>query len=699
MAQAGFTPIQLYRTTTASAQPSAGNLAAGELAINLTDKKLYAKDASNNVFLLADASSGGTTAANLAGGAAGSLPYQSGANATTFLGIGAANRVLTSSGTAPQWVTSLTGLTGVSSSSITNTSLTATRLVYSTTGGAQTDSANLTFDGTSLTINGSPNLILSSSGIERGRIVTGTGAVELMAGSTTTPTISMASNVATFTNNPVLSGGTANGVLYLDGSKVATSGSALTFDGTNLGLGTASPAVYTANSRLLQIDGGANAAEFKLTNSTTGSAGVDGTLFQLNGSAFYLWNLENSFLSFGVNNAEQMRLTSTGLGIGTSSPLTRLNPQADNTTNDSGQVIISGSTNSNKRLSLGFHTTSNYGFIQSLIAGDNYYSLVLQGNGGNLGIGTSSPNSKFEVQASAGEISRFSTAAGYRLHIYANASGSAGSGIQSQNSDLRLSAFDSATNIRFFTGNGSTETERMRIDSSGNLGLGVTPSAWQSTRKALQVGSSSSLHNVGNNTFVGNNFYSDGTSRYLTTGFAGLYGQESDGAHKFYTAPSGTAGNAIGFTQAMTLDASGNLGVGTTTLNVGTYGKAITLAATASAYGGLELSGTTGGAIDFQTSQSTRQVQLLGNSNGFLMLTNGGSGLTERARITSGGSLVVGTAALATTATDGFLYVPTCAGTPTGTPTTQTGTAPIVVDTTNNKLYFYSGGQWRDAGP
>jgi hypothetical protein len=69
--------------------------------------------------------------------------------------------------------------------------------------------------------------------------------------------------------------------------------------------------------------------------------------------------------------------------------------------------------------------------------------------------------------------------------------------------------------------------------------------------------------------------------------------------------------------------------------------------------------------------------------------------------VTSGKSVVVGdnTAALATNATDGFLYVPTCAGTPTGTPTAQTGTVPIVVDTTNNKLYFYSGAAWRDAGP
>jgi hypothetical protein len=63
------------------------------------------------------------------------------------------------------------------------------------------------------------------------------------------------------------------------------------------------------------------------------------------------------------------------------------------------------------------------------------------------------------------------------------------------------------------------------------------------------------------------------------------------------------------------------------------------------------------------------------------------------------GNFVVNNAAIATNATDGFLYVSTCAGTPTGTPTSYTGRAPIVVDTTNNKLYFYSGGAWRDAGP
>jgi hypothetical protein len=73
--------------------------------------------------------------------------------------------------------------------------------------------------------------------------------------------------------------------------------------------------------------------------------------------------------------------------------------------------------------------------------------------------------------------------------------------------------------------------------------------------------------------------------------------------------------------------------------------------------------------------------------------------LTARLTAMSSGSIILGSAALATTATDGFLYVAACAGAPTGVPTAVTGRVPIIVDSTNNKLYFYSGGAWRDAGP
>lgn len=62
MAASGYTPISLYYSTTASAVPTSGNLASGELAINITDEKLYFKNAAGTVKLLAsNASASGTT--------------------------------------------------------------------------------------------------------------------------------------------------------------------------------------------------------------------------------------------------------------------------------------------------------------------------------------------------------------------------------------------------------------------------------------------------------------------------------------------------------------------------------------------------------------------------------------------------------------------------------------------------------------
>lgn len=53
MAQTGYTPIQLYNSSTPSAAPTAGNLAAGELAINTADGKLFYKDSGGVVQVIA----------------------------------------------------------------------------------------------------------------------------------------------------------------------------------------------------------------------------------------------------------------------------------------------------------------------------------------------------------------------------------------------------------------------------------------------------------------------------------------------------------------------------------------------------------------------------------------------------------------------------------------------------------------------
>jgi hypothetical protein len=61
MAQTGFTPIQLYYSPTASAVPSAGNLLAGELALNTTDEKLYFKNAAGTVKQIASTAVAGAS--------------------------------------------------------------------------------------------------------------------------------------------------------------------------------------------------------------------------------------------------------------------------------------------------------------------------------------------------------------------------------------------------------------------------------------------------------------------------------------------------------------------------------------------------------------------------------------------------------------------------------------------------------------
>jgi hypothetical protein len=164
--------------------------------------------------------------------------------------------------------------------------------------------------------------------------------------------------------------------------------------------------------------------------------------------------------------------------------------------------------------------------------------------------------------------------------------------------------------LQFLTNSATKAT----LDTSGNLGLGVTPSAW-GTNRALQVGKAfmqTDNSGTGSSGF-GHNAYQSGGWIYQNNGTAQMMNLETDGAFKWFTAPSGTAGNAISFTQAMTLDASGRLGIGTTSplskLQVASdFGKTDTTNRTIGAFSSNDVSnpsriifGITGGA-----SQSAR---------------------------------------------------------------------------------------------
>ena len=335
------------------------------------------------------------------------------------------------------------------------------------------------------------NIVKVSSTVATGVTSFQTSLSGLTPSTATTGAVTLAGTLGTSSGGTNLTSFTSGGVVYASSSSALATGSALTFDGTNN----------------LKLQTGAGVTSTLNLNNSDGN----GTLSQINFGYTAVPNHGNIKYTgdfvFSLNaNAEQMRLTSTGLGIGTSSPSAKLNVYST-----AGAIVAKFDSNQSGGAQIGFYGS---GTINGYV-----------GTSGNW-LGTSA-------------------------------------------TDMAIIA-ETSKSITFFTG--GSGTERMRLDSAGNLGLGVTPSAWGNTYKAFQAGTTSVLAGVASqtNNYVLHNFvncYNDNTNWvYIASQEAGRY-EIARNTHKWFNAPSGTAGNAISFTQAMTLDASGNLGVGVTSMN------------------------------------------------------------------------------------------------------------------------------------
>jgi hypothetical protein len=267
------------------------------------------------------------------------------------------------------------------------------------------------------------------------------------------------------------SAGTANGVVYLNGSKALTSGSALVFDGTNLGVGGAPANRFdvvgdqnsSLTSRVVNVNAGGSAgSRLRLENTSAP------------------WDISNSransaALTFENSGTERMRLDSSGnLGIGTSSPTRRLFVNGSSNLGGSVNSVVIGdgtfaagvasiAAESGARLDIG---TAGANPLLFFI---NNTERARLDSSGNLGIGTSSPAVKLDVQrGSEGEYLRVGgddTGNNGRALRFTSATNGGFIGALHT-----LNAPSSGGAIAFST----NSTERARLDSSGNLGIGTS---------------------------------------------------------------------------------------------------------------------------------------------------------------------------------------------------------------------------------
>jgi hypothetical protein len=212
----------------------------------------------------------------------------------------------------------------------------------------------------------------------------------------------------TIGGNLTLNGGTANGVLYLNGSKVATSGAVLVFDGTNLGVGGSGDPFGRFYGRSVGISS-ASSAFLEINAATGSSSGIDFGVNAARTAGITSNTTETNFTTlgatpilFGINGTEQMRLTSTGLGIGTSSPTDKLQVGAFSGNN---VITVGAGTAGVSSVYFGDGTGADRyrGYIDYVHTSDRFEfgtsatTKATLDSSGNLGIGTSSPAAKLQV--------------------------------------------------------------------------------------------------------------------------------------------------------------------------------------------------------------------------------------------------------------------------------------------------------------
>ncbi len=429
-----------------------------------------------------------------------------------------------------------------------------------------------------------------------GRVFISTDTLDLYRDTGTTWVLLSPSSTGTITGS-----GAAGQVTYFSAASSITGSNDLFFDSVNghLGIGTITPStaltIFHDQNQIIQIN------QTTATNDTK-------IAFQNSGTP--LWRIGNSY-NAGANDWGIYDV------VGSIQPLTIKKTTGQtfigSQTTSSGLLVVNSSTADNQIVAIGANSpsirvrnagtaptqqfglglaTATNNFIQGSASGDfclfngsTTASPILFGvydavavsvqeaarvsAARNLLVGTSVDggyklsingtgyiNNRLTIDGTSGsQYIQFYNSGADRAHIY----------WEELSNSLSIGTYVAGGSIQFEVAN---NVDAMLLNSSGNLGIGVTPSSW-SNFKVIEFANGIYLGTFlggGQTMYLGANNYFDGSNYiYKVSGYATRYQQTSGNHGWFISTISGTAGNIASFNQAMTLATTGNLLIGTTT--------------------------------------------------------------------------------------------------------------------------------------